>query len=105
MMNPSKVKREQMSKLTDLPNIAKAGAADLELLGINEPGDLKGLDPYDMYERLCTLTAKRHDPCVIDVFISVTFFINGGDPKPWWNFTAERKRVQSAQNMKQNQHY
>jgi hypothetical protein len=56
-----------MSKLTDLPNIAKAGAADLELLGINEPGDLKELDPYDMYERLCTLTAKRHDPCVIDV--------------------------------------
>lgn len=104
-MNPNKVIREKMCKLTDLPNIAKAGAVDLELLGINEPGDLKGLDPYEMYERLCALTGKRHDPCVIDVFISVTSFINGGEPKPWWNFTAERKRVQSAQNMKQNQHY
>jgi hypothetical protein len=105
-MDPSKVKREKMSKLTDLPNIAKAGAVDLEVLGIDKPGDLKGLDPYDMFERLCALTAKsteqRHDPCVIDVFISVTSFINGGEPKPWWNFTAERKRVQSAQNMKQN---
>lgn len=59
-MNPSKVKREQMSKLTDLPNIGKAGAADLELLGINEPGDLKGLDPYDMYERLCTFYCKKY---------------------------------------------
>lgn len=90
-MNPSKVAREKMSKLTDLPNIGKAGAADLELLGIGKPDNLKGQDPYEMYERLCTITGKRHDPCVIDVFISITRFMNGDEPKSWWEYTQERK--------------
>jgi hypothetical protein len=95
-MNPSKVDREKVSKLTDLPNIGKAGAADLELLDIEKPEDLVGQDPYDMYERLCTITGSRHDPCVIDVFISVTSFMNGDEPEPWWAYTAERKSAQSA---------
>ena len=95
-MNPSKVVRANVSKLTDLPNIGKAGAADLELLGITKPSDLKGQDPYEMYERLCTLTGSRHDPCVIDVFISVTCFINGDEPKPWWDYTQERKAFKAA---------
>ena len=95
-MNPSKVVRENIRKLTDLPNIGKAGAADLELLGIGKPDDLVGQDPYEMYERLCILTGSSHDPCVIDVFISVTSFINGDEPKAWWNYTPERKRVQAA---------
>jgi hypothetical protein len=98
-MNPSKVDREKISELTDLPNIGKAGAADLELLGIEKPDDLVGQDPYEMYERLCIITGSRHDPCVIDVFISITCFINGDEPKPWWTYTEERKSVQS---IKQN---
>ncbi|WP_057831803.1 helix-hairpin-helix domain-containing protein [Colwellia sp. TT2012] len=96
-MNPSKVFRDKIRKLTDLPNIGKAGAADLELLGIEKPDDLMGQNPYEMYERLCIITGNRHDPCVIDVFISVTCFINGDEPKPWWAYTAERKSVQNAQ--------
>jgi len=96
-MNPSKVVRENVRKLTDLPNIGKAGAADLELLGIDKPSDLEGQDPYEMYERLCILTNNRHDPCVIDVFISVTCFINGDAPKVWWDYTAERKVFQAVQ--------
>lgn len=95
-MNPSKVIRENTKKLTDLPNIGKAGAADLALLGIEKPDDLVGQNPYKMYERLCTLTGSMHDPCVIDVFISVTRFINGDKPRVWWDYTAERKRVLSA---------
>lgn len=95
-MNPSKVVRGNVRKLTDLPNIGKAGAADLALLGINKPGDLKGQDPFEMYERLCILTGSKHDPCVIDVFISVICFINGDEPKAWWHYTAERKRRQAA---------
>ncbi|WP_206485845.1 helix-hairpin-helix domain-containing protein [Thalassotalea sp. G2M2-11] len=94
-MNPSKVIREQVKKLTDLPNIGKASAQDLELLGIEKPSDLVGQDPYELYDRLCKITDTRHDPCVIDVFISVTRFIQGDEPKPWWYYTAERKRAQS----------
>jgi Pathogenicity locus len=91
-MNPDKVVREKVTRLTDLPNIGKASAADLVLLGITEPGQLVGLCPYQMYERLCEATRTRQDPCVVDVFISITSFMNGEPPRPWWHFTAERKK-------------
>jgi hypothetical protein len=95
-MNPNKVERERTRTLTDLPNIGKAGAADLELLGIKQPSDLVGRDPYALYDRLCELTGRRHDPCVIDVFISVIRFVDGGKPQPWWFYTAERKNTLSS---------
>ena len=38
------------------------------------------------------LTATRHDPCMLDVFISISRFMAGDVPRPWWEFTAERKR-------------
>ncbi len=34
-----------------------------------------------------------HDPCVFDVFISITHFMNGEPPMNWWDFTDERKKV------------
>lgn len=95
-MNPNRVEREQTRTLTDLPNIGKAGAADLELLGIKQPSDLVGRDPYALFDRLCELTGRRHDPCVIDVFISVIRFVDGGKPQPWWFYTAERKNTLSS---------
>jgi hypothetical protein len=91
-MNPSKVVREKVLRLTDLPNIGKAGEADLRLLGITKPEQLIDMCPYQMYERLCAQTNTKHDPCVIDVFISITGFMGGEEPKPWWKFTAERKQ-------------
>jgi len=90
-MHPDKVKRDRLRQLTDLPNIGKAGAKDLRLLGIDSPQQLVGMCPYAMYARLCEITAVRHDPCVIDVFMSITQFMNGGDAKPWWAYTALRK--------------
>lgn len=90
-MNPSKIDRTRVKRLTDLPNIGKASAEDLEVLGIHRPTDLVGLNPFEMYEDLCRITGLRHDPCVIDVFISITRFMDGDDPQPWWHYTDERK--------------
>ncbi|AMD91782.1 helix-hairpin-helix domain-containing protein [Desulfomicrobium orale] len=91
-MNPEKVTRSRLEKLTDLPNVGPATAADLRMLGITEPGQLKGRSPYDLYEELCGKTGVRHDPCVLDVFISITRFMDGGEPRPWWHYTDERKK-------------
>lgn len=91
-MNPAKVSRDRLDQLTDLPNIGPAVAADLHLLGIRTPAGLVGQDPYALYDRLCALTATRHDPCMLDVFISITRFMAGEPPRAWWEFTAERKR-------------
>lgn len=90
-MNPAKVKRDQVRKLTDLPNIGPAMARDLRLLGFERPEQLAGQNPQALYDRLCILTKARQDPCVLDVFVSVTRFMDGGEPKPWWHYTPERK--------------
>ena len=90
-MNPDKVVRSKLNKLTDLPNIGPAMAADLVLLGIHSPQMLKGCDPYALYEELCQKTGVLQDPCVIDVFISIVRFMNGDAPRVWWAYTEERK--------------
>lgn len=96
MMNPIKVKRDDVKELTDLPNIGKAMVRDLKIIGIIKPEQLTGRSPYDMYEELCSKTGSRHDPCVIDVFLSITRFIEGDNPRPWWEYTAERKRAMNG---------
>ena len=92
-MHPAKVKRDHLQTLTDLPNIGKSGAGDLRLLGYRTPADLLGADPFDMYGRLCAATGTTHDPCVLDVFISVTRFLAGDEPQAWWHYTEQRKRM------------
>lgn len=95
-MNPAKVRREQVDRLEDLPNIGPAMARDLRLLGIQTPADLTGQDAYVLHGRLCVLTGFRQDPCVIDVFLSIVRFMDGGPAQPWWAFTAERKQALAA---------
>ncbi len=91
-MKPSKVVRDKIVDFTDLPNIGPATARDFELLGFKQPNELVGSDPLELYEALCLATGSRQDPCVLDVFMSVTDFLAGATPQPWWHFTEQRKR-------------
>ena len=93
-MRPDKVDRARVKQLTDLPNVGKATARDLRLLGFDLPEQLAGACPFTLYKRLCRETGQRHDPCVIDVFMSITSFMNGEPPRPWWEFTEIRRRTQ-----------
>ncbi len=68
-------------------------AKQLRLLGINFPQQLIGRDAYQLHDKLCRLTGTKSDPCVIDVFLSVVHFMEGGEALPWWNFTEERKKI------------
>jgi hypothetical protein len=95
MKNPN---RATVIELTDLPNIGKAIAGDLRLVNIQHPKDLIGKDAYQLHDELCRVTGENHDPCVIDVFIAVIDFMEGGDPVPWWKFTTERKKHISRKN-------
>jgi len=88
MKNPD---RNTVSQLESLPNIGRAMAGDLRKVGIQLPRDLRGENAYRLYDALCIITGKRHDPCVIDVFLSVIDFMEGGEAEPWWKFTAARK--------------
>ena len=40
---------------------------------------------------LCNKKAQRIDHCVIDVFMSVIHYMEGGESQPWWAFTEKRK--------------
>jgi hypothetical protein len=88
--------RNAMRRLEDLPNIGPATAADLRRLGIAAPADLRSADPYALYETLCRVTRTRHDPCVLDTFISAVRFMQGAPARPWWKYTAGRKKRLAA---------
>jgi hypothetical protein len=81
----------ECQRLEQLPNIGPAMAADLRLLGISDPHALKGKDAFVLYQQLCGITGQRHDPCVLDTFMAVVDFMNGGVPAPWWTYTEQRK--------------
>ena len=88
----TKVKRTKIKELEDLPNVGKAIAADLRAIGIRLPDQLRGQDPVVLYKKLNLEKGRRQDPCVLDVFMSVVSFIEGGPALPWWAFTEERKK-------------
>jgi len=78
-------------RLTDIPNIGPAAAADLVSLGIHTPADVKRMDPRQAYDALRDPMGRLHDPCVLDTFLAAHDFMNGGPAQPWWHFTAQRK--------------
>lgn len=90
MKNPN---RETVSQLVELPNIGSKIADYLESIGINEPKKLIGKDAFALYQKLCETKGTKFDPCVMDVFMSVIHFMEGGDSLPWWSFTNERKKI------------
>jgi hypothetical protein len=88
-----KIDRARVTVLEDLPNVGRAVAADLRRIGIRSPCELAGRDPYALYEALNRTTGVRHDPCLLDTFIAAVRFVDGAPARPWWAYTAERKRA------------
>jgi hypothetical protein len=82
--------------LLEMANVGPAVARYLARLGITEPDQLADRDPFEMYERLCAIDGRRYDPCLLDTFMSVVDQARGGPRRPWWEFTAERKRRQGV---------
>jgi len=78
-------------RLEDIPNVGPSIADDLRALDIFEPRQLIGKDPYVLYRRMTEITGIVHDPCLCDTFIAAVRFMEGGPPRPWWYYTAERK--------------
>src|SRR5262249_59059740 len=84
--------RSEFTKLEQLPNVGPSIAADLRRIGVSTPQELHGRDPYALFEELCRVTKQRHDPCLLDTFIAAVRFMGGEPARPWWAYTAERKR-------------
>lgn len=89
---PKAKEAAQCTAFEHLPNIGKAMAADFRLLGLKHPQELAQQDALALYQRLCKLTAQRHDPCVLDTFMAAVDFMQGAPAQPWWHYTAQRKQ-------------
>ncbi len=82
---------EAVARLRGIPNVGPKMASALLRLGVTRLQDAAGRDPDEMYHELCAIDAKRHDPCVRDIFAAVVSYAEGGPARPWWEFTPERK--------------
>lgn len=80
-----------MSDLKTIPNVGPAVERKLRRLGIDAPGDLAGQDPEALFERLCAMDGRAHDPCLLDTFTAAVAYADGGPARPWWEFSRERK--------------
>lgn len=88
---PKAASAEDCAVLEQLPNVGPAIAADLRLIGVQHPRELRDRDAFALYQALCAATGRRQDPCVLDTFMAATDFMHGAPPAPWWHYTARRK--------------
>ena len=91
--SPKAASAAECTALEQLPNIGPALAADLRLIGIQTPAELRGKDPFVLYQKLCAATGQRQDPCVLDTFMAATDFMRGAPAAPWWKYTPQRKAL------------
>ena len=82
-------------RFRDLVSVGPKIAEDFEMLGIRSIPHLALQDPDRMYEKLCSLTGQRQDPCVLDVFCAAV--AQARDPRlpaeqcQWWYWSRKRK--------------
>ncbi len=77
--------------LRSIPNVGPAIARKLRRLDIATADDLRGQDGEELFERLCALDGHRHDPCLLDTFVAAVDYAEGAPPRPWWEYSRERK--------------
>ena len=80
-----------VSELQTIPNVGPAVARMLARLEVANVDELRGRDPHELFERLCALDGQRHDPCLLDTVVAAVDFANGAPPRPWWEYSRERK--------------
>jgi hypothetical protein len=84
-------------RLADLVSIGPAMLKDFDLLGIRTVKQLARQKPESLYERLCKVTGKSQDICVLDTFsAAVAQARNSKLPAEecqWWYWSRRRKRM------------
>jgi Pathogenicity locus len=81
------------SDLLELANVGPAVVRYLERVGITQTSQLAGRDAVEIYEEMCAVSGRRHDPCLLDTVMSAVEQADGGPARPWWHYTAQRKRM------------
>jgi hypothetical protein len=89
------MEQKETRNLIDLYSVGPATVRDLKTLGITRVEQLVGKDARKLYDRLCSLAAKRYDPCMMDVLsAAIAQAQDPGLPKEkrkWWYWSRIRK--------------
>jgi hypothetical protein len=80
--------------LTALVNVGRSVAGYFERIGITRIAQLVDQDPIELYERMSAASCERLDPCLLDTVMSAVDQAEGRPGRPWWHYTAQRKRLQ-----------
>jgi hypothetical protein len=82
-------------RFRDLVSVGPAMERDFHLLGIGSVPQLARQNPERMYEKLCSLTGQRQDPCVLDVFCAAVAQARDArlpaEQCQWWYWSRRRK--------------
>jgi hypothetical protein len=88
--------------LRGIPNLGPATALDLQRLGFNELGELRGKNPDALYDKLCRIDGVTHDICVRDVFAALVDQASGRPAKPWWHYSRRRLAAHGTAKRRRN---
>ena len=79
-----------LQKLEDLPGIGRKIAQDLRAIGVKSPGDLKGRNPQQLYEKLCRFKTSPPDRCLLYVLRCAIYYLSHNKHNlrflKWWNW-------------------
>jgi nucleotidyltransferase/DNA polymerase involved in DNA repair len=82
-------------RLKDLVSIGPAMLRDFELLGIRSVAQLARQKPESLYEKLCRVTGKSQDICVLDTFSAAVAQARNpqlpAEQCQWWYWSRQRK--------------
>ena len=80
-------------ELEQIPNLGSKTANLLRSIGIVKPADLVNEEAYGLYDKICQITRKTHDLRLLDILLSATDFAQGGSPRHWSEYSAQRHRM------------
>lgn len=79
-----------LSPLMGIPGVGVKTAKDLWGMDIRKPTDLRGRDPVELYETLCSREGSAVDRCMLYVFRCAVYYVSNERHDPellkWWNW-------------------
>lgn len=81
--------------LEKLVSVGPAIVRDLQLVGVRSVSSLARSNPTKLYEKLCRVTMRHHNVCVLDVFCAAVAQARNPRLAPekcqWWYWSRRRK--------------
>ena len=85
-------KQQAIKELMIIPGVGKSLAADLWNIGIKSVADLKGKNPYELYDLSNRFAGTVQDRCVLYVFRCAVYYADTPEEEQeaeklkWWNW-------------------